>query len=149
MKKFFVLVLTGVILLSSCGVVEDIEVHNAWVRPTAQGENAAVYLELHNHTSADDELVGVSSNVADVIEIHESKMDGDVMQMNMLSSLPLAAGEEVTFSPGELHLMLVNIKQEFILGEHIEIILHFKNHEDIPVKVHIEDTVPNEDHGHE
>jgi len=158
MKKVFVLALAGVILLSACGTATtgDIEVHSAWVRPMAKGENAAVYLTLHNHTAEGDELVGASSNVADVVEIHKSKMEGDVMQMSMISSLPIAADEEIIFTPGVLHLMLVNIKQELVLGEHIGVILHFKNHEDIVVEVHVEDAMPEEehhdeegDHGHE
>jgi copper(I)-binding protein len=70
------------------------------------------------------------------------------MQMDMLTSLPLAAEEEVIFKPGGLHFMLVNIKQDLILGEHIGLILHFKTHADIVVEVHIEDSMPEEDHGH-
>jgi len=149
MKHFFILLLTGAFLLTACSSPKDIEVHSAWVRPTAKGENAAVYLTIHNHSDKDDELIGVSSTVADVIEIHESKMNNDVMTMNMLESLPLAAGEEVTFEAGGLHMMMTNIKQELALGEHIGIILHFKNHKDIVVNVHIENSMPEEDHDHE
>jgi len=148
MRSLFSLMLVLAISLSGCSAPADIEVHQAWVRPTAQGENAAVYLTLHNHTENDDELTGVSSNAADVVEIHESKMENDVMQMNMLTSVSLAADEEVIFTPGGLHIMLVNVKQELVLGEHIGVILHFKNHADIVVNVHIEDSMPEEDHDH-
>jgi hypothetical protein len=146
MKQFFILTITGAILLSACGATGEIETHSAWVRPTAQGENAAVYLTLHNHTAEGDELVGASSNAADVVEIHESKMENDVMQMNMLPSLPIAADEEIIFKPGGLHIMLIGVKEEFVLGERIGLILHFKNHEDIVVEVHIEDSMPEDDH---
>jgi hypothetical protein len=44
--------------------------------------------------------------------------------------------------------MLVNIKEEFILGGHTGLILHFRDHEDIVVEVHIEDEIPEEDHDH-
>ena len=146
MKRVFVLFAALVMTMSACtAVAEDIEVHNAWVRPTAQGENAAVYLALHNHTDESDELVGASSTVTDAVEIHESKMENDVMQMNMLPSLPIAADEEIIFTPGGLHIMLVSVNEELVLGEHIGLILHFKNHEDIVVEVHIENTMPEED----
>ena len=146
MKQFFILTLAGVLLLSACGATGEIEVHSAWVRPTAQGENAGVYLTLHNHTAEGDELVGASSNVADVVEIHESKMENDVMQMNMLPSLPIAADEEIIFKPGGLHVMLIGVKEELIRGERIGVILHFKNHDDIVVEVHIEDSMPEDNH---
>ena len=148
MKKIIILVVALAIIMSACSTPGDIEVHQPWVRPTSQGENAAVYLTLHNHASESYELTGASSNVADVVEIHESRLENDVMQMNMLSSLPIAADEEINFAPGGLHIMLVNIKQELVLGEHIGIILHFKNHEDIVVEVHVEDVVPDDDHDH-
>lgn len=148
MKKFFMLSFIWTILFSACSAPADIEVHQAWVRPTAKGENAAVYLTLHNHTANDDELTGATTTVADVVEIHESKMENDVMQMNMVTSVPIAADEEIIFTPGGLHFMLVNIKEGLILGEHIGLILHFKNHADIVVEVHIEDSMPEEDHGH-
>ena len=148
MKYVLPVILIGAFLLSACSAPGDIEVHQAWVRPTAQGENAAVYLTLHNHTTNDDELIGVTVTVADVAEIHESKMENDVMQMDMLTSVPIAADEEIIFAPGGLHIMLVNVKKELVLGEHIGLILHFKNHADIVVEVHIEDTMPEEDHDH-
>ena len=146
MRSRFMLTLMLTILLNACSAPGDIEVHQAWVRPTAQGENAAVYFSIHNHTASDDELVSISSPSADVIEIHESKMENDVMRMNMLTSLPIAADEEIIFTPGGLHIMLVDIKEEFVLGAHIGLILNFKKHEDIIVEVHIEDSMPDEDH---
>jgi len=148
MKRMYVVTLALGIMLSACSVPADMEVHQAWVRPTAKGENAAVYLTIHNHTEIADELLSISAPVTDVVEIHESKMENDVMQMNMLISVPVAADEEIIFTPGGLHIMLVNIKEELVLGEHIGLILHFKNHEDIVVEVHIEDSMPDEDHDH-
>ena len=141
MKKLFVVILAGVILLSACGNAEtgDIEIHDPWARPTAQGQNAAVYFQIHNHSKTADELIGVSTNVTDVAEIHESKMENDVMQMNMVSSIPLSADEEVNFEPGGYHVMLVGINQEFKAGDHIGVILHFKTHEDIVVNVSVGD----------
>ena len=149
MKKLFIISI-WIFLLSACREKGDIEIHDAWVRPTAQSENAAVYLTIHNHSAKDDEIIGMSSNVADAIEIHESKMENDIMKMNMLTSLPIAADEEVIFMPGGLHIMLVKIEQEFKAGDHIGVILQFKNHEDIVVNVSVGDAPANTDqHGHE
>jgi copper(I)-binding protein len=105
-------------------------------------------LTLHNHSTESDELIGASSNVADMVEIHESMMANDVMQMQRIDSVPLAADQEVIFEPGGLHIMLIGVKQDLVLGEHIGVVLHFKNHEDIVVEVHIEDTMPEDDHMH-
>jgi len=146
MKRIFILMFVLSALISACSKPGDMEVHQAWVRPTAQGETAAVYLTIHNHSASDDELIGATATVADAVEIHESKMENDIMQMSMLTSVPIAADEEIVFMPGRFHIMLVNIEEELVLGEHIGLILHFKNHEDIVVEVHIEDSMPEEEH---
>lgn len=146
MNRIYMLILVFAFIVSGCSTAGDIEVHQAWVRPTVQGENAAVYFTIHNHTTSADKLIGASSPVADVVEIHESRMENDVMQMNRVPSLPLGADEEVIFGPGGYHVMLINIKEELVLGEHIGFVLQFKNHEDIVIEVHIEDSMPDEDH---
>jgi len=150
MKRVAIFLISTVFLLGSCSIVEDIEVHEAWSRPTAQGNTAAAYFSLHNHTQSDDELIGASSTISDAVEIHESKMENDVMTMNMVMSVPLAAGEELSFEPGGLHVMLVGIKQELKKGDHFELTLHFKNHADITVNIKVDDQAPTRDeHGHE
>ena len=138
MKNVITFVLAGILLLSACSAVEDIEVHEAWARPTAQGNTAAAYFSLHNHTQNNDELIGASSAIADMVEIHESKMENDVMTMNMVSSIPLKAGDELTFEPGGLHVMLIGVKQELNVGDEFELVLKFKNHADITVNVKVE-----------
>ncbi len=79
MKNFFWLIPLGVLLLAACGAEKGIEIHGAWMRPAGQGKNGAVYFVIHNHSSQADELTGVTSDIA-VAEMHESRMDGDIMQ---------------------------------------------------------------------
>ena len=146
MKKILYFALAFILLLSACGPKKGIEVHSAWARPAAQGGNGGVYFELHNHGSASDELTGVTSDVAEAVEIHESKMEGDVMKMEMMPSLPIDAYADMAFEPGGLHVMLVNLKQDLKLDDEFEIVLHFKTHEDITVHVIVKDSAPEEEH---
>lgn len=150
MKRLSSLVLAGLLLLTACGnaTTGDIEVHQAWVRPTAQGQTAAVYFIIHNHSDQADELLSITTNISEAVELHVTTMDHDVMQMSMMTSLPLAVDDEIVFEPGGMHVMLHDINQELVLGEHMGIVLHFKNHADIVVEVHIEDAMPEEDHDH-
>ena len=147
MKKLLFFSLIVVMLSSACGSEKGIEIHNAWARPSQAGTNGGVYFELHNHGSAPDELLSISSVVSDAVEIHESKMEGDVMKMTMLTSLPIKGYADIAFEPNGLHVMLVNLKQELKLDDEFEIVLHFKNHEDITVHVVVKDSAPaDEDH---
>ena len=135
-----------VVLLSACGAEKGIEVHSAWMRPAGQDENGAIYFVIHNHSSEADELIGVSSTIAAAAEMHESKMSGDIMQMNQVESVPLDAFAEIGFSPGSLHIMLVDLKQDMRTGDEIEVTLHFKNAPDVNIRVPVRETAAPEDH---
>jgi copper(I)-binding protein len=149
MKRILILVIE-ILLLSACNTETGLKVHDSWIQSTAQGANGAVYFVLHNHTDQDDELTGVTTNVADAVEIHQSTIDPDtdIMRMEMVSSIPIPANSEIFFSPGKYHLMLVRLKKELKVGDHIGVILHFKKHEDIIVNVSVQDNAPEEDHSH-
>jgi copper(I)-binding protein len=116
------------------------------MRPAAQGENGAIYFVIHNRGPSADTLTGVSSDIAEAIEIHESKMSGDVMQMQQLDSVPLEASSETKFEPGGLHLMLVDLTTDLKVGDAVDITLHFTNFEDINVTVPVSDMPASGDH---
>ncbi|HMB25551.1 MAG TPA: copper chaperone PCu(A)C, partial [Anaerolineales bacterium] len=120
MKRIVVSVLTMLFLLSACGGEKGMEAHEAWTRPAAQGGNGAVYFAFHNHSSKADELIGASTDVAEAVEIHESSMNGDVMEMKQVKSVPLEAYADIEFEPGGLHVMLINLKKELKIGDEIE-----------------------------
>jgi copper(I)-binding protein len=146
-KKILLVVLAIAMLVSSCGPERGIEVHEVWMRPVAQGNNGAVYFVMHNHAAEADELTGVSTDSAEAAELHESRMNGDVMEMRQVQSVPLEAYGEIDFAPGKYHIMLVNMKQDLNVGDEIQITLHFKNFNDINIHVPVRDTpAPEEDH---
>lgn len=134
MKKKSIVFFSIFLLVAACTPKEGIEVRDAWIRTAPQGGNSALYFVIHNY-SADDELVGVSAEFADAAEMHESSMVNDVMQMRMVESVPLASGEDVVFESGGLHVMLVGLKKEAKVGDMVDIVLHFKNSEDIRLQV--------------
>lgn len=71
--------------------------------------------------------------------MHESRMDGDVMQMHKMESIPLPAGAETTFEPGGLHVMLIGLKQDLKVGEQIPVTLHFKSAGDRELMIPIQE----------
>ena len=139
MKRLVMLVLVGTLLLSACRASKGIEVNDAWARASTQGANSAIYFVIQNHNPEMDELVGAVSDVADATEIHESKMENDVMQMVHVDSVPLGPSQKVEFMPGGYHVMLVGLKHDLSAGDEIEITLQFKNSPDITVKAMVQD----------
>lgn len=139
MKQFVVLMLSAALILSACGASKGIEASDAWARMGETGANSAVYFVIQNHNAETDNLVGVSTNIANAAEIHESKMDGDVMMMNHLESVTLDPSKKVEFMPGGLHIMLIGLKQDLNIGDEIEVTLHLENSPDLTLKATVKD----------
>ena len=146
MKRRIIVLFASLMLLSSCAPKEGIEVRDAWMRSAAEGENGAIYLTIQNYSQTADALTGGSTNVADVVELHESKVVNDVMQMQMLSSISLPTGQAVEFAPGGLHIMLVNLTRALEAGDSIEITLHFQSAPDITLNVPVQIGPDHSDH---
>ena len=117
----FAMVLTG-------GVqAQTVEVKNPWARATVQGQKATgAFMQIT--APAATTLIGVSTPVAGVAEIHEMKMDGDVMRMRPLpKGLELPAGKAVQLKPGGYHLMLMDLKLPLQKDTTIPITLTLQN----------------------
>ena len=70
----------------------------------------AVFMLLVNEGGEADRLVGGKTDVAKVVEIHETVMEGDVMKMQMLpDGLEVPARGEVLLKPGSYHVMLIDL----------------------------------------
>jgi copper(I)-binding protein len=89
---------------------QNVTVTDAWARATVQGQKATgAFMKITAKDSV--KLVGVSSPVAGVAEIHEMKMEKDVMKMAALpNGLDLPAGQAVELKPGGYHVMLMDLK---------------------------------------
>jgi len=100
-------------LTTACAVsafAQTVTVTDAWARATVQGQKATgAFMKITAKDNA--KLVGVSSPVAGVAEVHEMKMDKDVMKMAALpNGLDLPAGKAVELNPGGYHVMLMDLK---------------------------------------
>ena len=135
---FFAALLVPVLAFGAAS--ENITAKSAWTRATGAGiKNGAAYLTLKNSTNRDDFLIAASSDAARKVEIHESKLnDLGVYTMNKINRLPIAIGEEVSFAPGGLHLMLVGLKEPLQVGNEIAVRLEFAESQPINVRVSIE-----------
>jgi copper(I)-binding protein len=103
-----------------------IEVKDAWVRTSVQGQKATG--AFMNITAKDGaKLVGVSSPVAGLGEVHEMKMEGDVMKMRAITALDLPAGKTVALKPGGFHVMLMDLKTPLKKDSTIPLTLRFKD----------------------
>ncbi|MBI2771733.1 MAG: copper chaperone PCu(A)C [Burkholderiales bacterium] len=104
-----------------------VKVEQAWVRSSVPGQRGSGgYMKLTARKAV--RLVGISSPVAGVAEVHEMKMEGDVMKMRPLAgALELPAGKAVELRPGGLHLMLMDLKQPLAAGSSVALTLTLRD----------------------
>lgn len=117
-------------------------VGGAWARamPLVAGEgeaatNSAVYLLIRNEGGVGDRLMGASSEVAEGVEIHESKIVNDMMVMEKQDGLGIPAEGSVELKPGGLHIMLLGLRRPLLEGEEFELVLHFEKAGDLTLAV--------------
>lgn len=100
----------------------NVQVTDAWARATMPGQKvSAAYMTIRS--DADAKLVGVSSVAVPRVELHEMKMDGEVMRMREVGTLALPAGKPVKLEPGGYHIMLMNLDRAIAAGEAVPLTL--------------------------
>jgi copper(I)-binding protein len=114
-------------LLAGMAHAQSVDVKDAWVRTSVQGQKATgAFMKLTAKDGA--KLVAASSPVAGVTEVHEMKMEGDIMKMKAVAGgLDLPAGKTVELKPGGYHVMLMDLKAALPKDSTIPLTLVFKD----------------------
>lgn len=145
------------VALGAIAQTQPLQVSSAWARATVPGQGgSAAFMTLE---AAQDglSLVGASSPVAGVAQVHEMKLIDGTMRMRHLPALALPAHQAVALTPGGNHIMLMDLKQQLAAGSQIQITLEFKDQAgktstqtvDLPVRQNAPDgTAPAPAHGH-
>lgn len=103
-----------------------VAVEGAWARASVAGQKATgAFMRLTAPETM--RLVRAQSPAAGVTEVHEMKMDGDVMKMRAIPALDLPAGQAVDLKPGGYHVMLMDLKAPLPKGSTVPVTLFFQN----------------------
>jgi len=112
--------------VQTAGQTQDgIVVQHAWVRPTV-GEQDATGAYMTITADKAITLVGVASPAAEISEVHEMRMDGDIMRMRMAERIELSPGVPLELKPGGYHVMLMALTAPIDGGQEIELSLQFE-----------------------
>jgi len=116
----------AVIVLAAASVHAQVEVSDAWVRATGQGQKATgVFMNLTAKKAT--RLVGVKTDLTSSAEVHEMKMEKDVMKMQAVKALDLPAGKTVALKPGSYHVMLMDLSKPLDEGSPVVLTLLFED----------------------
>ena len=113
-----------------------LKVEGAWVRSAVPGQQGTgAFMKL---TAAQAlQLVRVSTPVAGVADVHEMKMEGDLMLMRSVDKLDLPPGRTVELKPGGYHLMLQDLKKPLPPGSTVALTLVLRDAKGIESKLEL------------
>ena len=105
----------------------QIKVENAWVRATVPKQQATgAFMKITSVEAV--KLVAVTTVLAKTNEIHEMKMEGDVMKMRAhLNGLDIPANTTVELKSGGYHVMMMELEQTIKAGDTVPLQLQFIN----------------------
>ncbi|MFH5831490.1 copper chaperone PCu(A)C [Halalkalibaculum sp. DA3122] len=117
---------------------DRIEIRGAWARPANPGMMGGAYLTVANGTKQADTLIGITTDIADTAEIHESysRYDG-ISGMRPAGPLPIKAGSVLEMKPGAFHIMLMEVNKTLAAGDSISATLHFSRSGSLNVQIPI------------
>ncbi len=114
--------ITFMIAAFSVPALAQVEVKDPWVRGTVPQQKATgAFMQVRSAKKA--RLVEIRSPVAGVVEIHEMRMEKDVMRMRAVRGLDLPAGKTVELNSGGYHVMLLGLKQPLKAGDTVPLTL--------------------------
>lgn len=106
---------------------DDLTIEDAFVR-LPPGMNTAIYLTITNTGSEDTALIGASTDIVSLAELHEVvPADDGMMKMQAIEGqrIEIPAGESVELKPGGLHIMGLSLRTDLTEGQEVALTLNF------------------------
>jgi copper(I)-binding protein len=117
-----------------------LEISHPWTRATpATAQTGGGFLTITNKGTTADRLIAARSTVSDKVEVHEMKMDGNVMRMRELEKgLEIPAGATVMLKPGGYHIMFMGLKAPLAKDAKVPVTLVFEKAGSIDIQLDVE-----------
>jgi copper(I)-binding protein len=123
MKKLILAVSLAAVLPAA---LAQVEVREAWIRATVpSARSSGLFMQIASRQDA--QLVEVRSGVAGTAEIHQMKIEGQLMRMHPVDAIALPAGQAVKLAAGGYHIMLMGLKRQLKEGETVPVTLVIRN----------------------
>lgn len=113
--------------VATSGWAQNVTVTEGWVRVAVPGQSASgAFMKIRAKDAT--RLIGVSSPLAGIAEIHEMKMVDGVMKMRAADTgVEIPAGKTVELSSGGYHVMLMDLKGPLPKGSSMPLTLVFRD----------------------
>lgn len=117
--------------------IGSLEITTPWTRATPpSARTGGGFMTITNKGTTADRLVSARSNASDKVEIHEMRMDGNVMRMRQLEKgLEIPPGATVMLKPGSYHIMFMELKAPIAKDASVPLTLVFEKAGSVDVQL--------------
>jgi hypothetical protein len=126
----------------------SVTVDNAWARASTPQGVTAVYMVLILVADEPDALTGARSSAAQSVEIHETRIEGNIMTMHRMESLDIDPDTPVAFEPRGLHFMVIGLKRPLKEGDSLPLELQFAHAGKLTLEVPVGEPTGTDALGH-
>jgi len=126
-----------------------ISVNDAYARVSSKMAKAgAAFMVIKNSGAEDDQLIGVTSDVAKRTELHTHKDDGNgnMQMLHVKEGFTVPAGGEHALARGGDHVMFMGLTRGLDHGDVVSVTLTFEKAGDVTLEVPV-DLERKPDHG--
>ena len=104
----------------------QVKVEKLWVRGTVPAQNSTgAFMTLTSDKPVS--LVAVSSPAAKIVEIHDMKIENNVMKMNAVDKIDVVPGKPTELKPGGYHVMMIGLVKPLNTGDTVRLTLEFRS----------------------
>lgn len=147
--RFFIALLLLNITFAEIAANEGIRIEQAWIPEAPPVASVmAGYMRITNTTDKAVTILSVKSPAFDRVEIHKTVEENNMARMIKQDSLSLPPEKQTDFSPGGLHLMLMQPKQPLVAGDSVYIELGFSDGTKLKTKFTVKKSGTNQTHDH-
>lgn len=114
----------------------EVTLEGGWAKSAESDGMTAIFGTLHNDSDHDLVLERVETEVAGMVELHETTSDGKMREME--GDLVIPANGSYELAPGANHIMLMSLTQPLLAGDDVEFTVYLEGGENhtftVPVK---------------
>ena len=117
----------------------DLEIGHPFSKAMIPGAQVAGgYMKITNNGTTADRLISVSTPIARMTQLHEMKVENDIMTMKEIpGGIEIPAGQTVELAPGALHVMFMDVSTPTKEGDKIKAVLTFEKAGQIEVEFNV------------
>jgi len=131
-----VLVAGLAVALSGCQAQPaELQVENAWAK-SAESGMTAVFADISNPSGEDITMVGGSTDVAQMVELHEV-VDGVMQQKE--GGIVVPANSTISLMPGADHIMIMGLNAPLLAGETMSVTIELDNGDTLEITADVRD----------